>query len=114
MRRASIFPITLTLVIGVIFVFQANAQTTAFKYQGSLNDAGTPANGSFQMQFKLFDAVSGGTQIGSTLTDLPVTVANGIFGVSLDFGSNPLTGANRWLEIAIRRTAGDSYVILSP
>ena len=30
-----------------------NSQTTAFNYQGRLTDAGTPAAGAFQMQFKL-------------------------------------------------------------
>jgi hypothetical protein len=37
-----------------------------------LTDNGVPASGSFQMQFKLFDALSGGAQIGSTIADLPV------------------------------------------
>lgn len=90
------------------------AQTTAFSYQGSLTDAGNPANGAFQMQFKMFDALSGGTQIGSTLTDLPVAVTNGVFSVKLDFGANALSGANRWLEIAVRHNSGESYVTLAP
>ena len=30
------------------------AQTTAFSYQGHLNNAGAPANGNDEMQFKLF------------------------------------------------------------
>ncbi len=42
----------------------AAAQTTAFTYQGKLSDAGSPANGQYQLQFKLYDA--GGTQIGAT------------------------------------------------
>lgn len=92
----------------------ADSQTTTFTYQGNLTDGGNPANGSFQMQFKLFDALSGGTQIGSTITNLPVTVSAGAFTARLDFGAPALTGANRWLEIAVRRNAGESYVTLSP
>jgi hypothetical protein len=91
-----------------------HAQTTAFNYQGRLTDGGNPANGNFQMQFKLFDALAAGTQIGSTLTDVPVTATNGTFSTKLDFGSAALTGANRWLEIAVRRNSGESYVTLSP
>ena len=106
--------ITILGLFVVVGLTSAPAQPTAFKYQGSITDAGTPANGSFQMQFKLFDAASGGTQIGSTLSDLPVTATNGVFSVSLDFGSAALTGANRWLEIAVRRNAGESYITLSP
>lgn len=90
------------------------AQTSVFKYQGSLTDGGNPANGSFQMRFRLFDAVSGGNQIGSTLNDVPVTAATGIFSASLDFGAPALSGANRWLEISVRRNASESYVMLSP
>ena len=104
----------LSVFAGFMFAASVFGQTTAFKYQGSLTDGGSPANGNFQMQFRLFDAASGGTQIGSTLSDLPVTAANGIFTISLDFGSSALSGANRWLEIAMRRNSGESYVTLSP
>ncbi len=54
-----------------------NAQTTAFNYQGRLTEAGNPANGAFQMQFKLFDSLSGAGQVGSTISDVPVTVSQG-------------------------------------
>ena len=91
-----------------------NSQTTAFNYQGRLTDAGSPATGAFQMQFKLFDSLGGPTQIGPTISDVPVTVTAGNFSVKLDFGSSALSGANRWLEIAIRRNSGESYTTLSP
>jgi hypothetical protein len=38
------------------------------------------------MQFKLFDAASGGTRQGTTLTDVPVAVSTGIFSTQLNFG----------------------------
>lgn len=91
-----------------------NAQTTAFNYQGRLTDVGNPANGAFQMQFKLFDSLGGAGQVGSTITNVPVTVNQGTFSVKLDFGSSALSGANRWLEIAVRRNSGESYVTLAP
>src|ERR1043166_7389489 len=83
--------------------FPINAHTTAFNYQGSLTDGGNPASGSFQMQFKLFDSLSGGAQVGSTISDVPVTVTTGTFSLRLDFGSGALSGANRWIEISIRQ-----------
>lgn len=98
----------------IVAVTGLQAQTTAFSYQGSLTDAGTPASGAFQMQFKLFDAVSGGTQVGSTIADVPVTASQGVFSAQLDFGSNALSGANRWLEIAIRHNSGESYSTILP
>ncbi len=102
----------LALLLGL--AISASAQTTAFNYQGKLTDQGNPANGAYQMQFKLFDAASGGTQIGATLSDVPVTVAQGVFSTKLDFGANALSGANRFLEIAVRRNAGESYTTLTP
>lgn len=105
-------------LLAILFALQlssaAIAQSTAFSYQGSLKDGGNLANGAFQLQFKLFDSLGGGGQIGSTITDVPVTISQGTFAVTLNFGSNALSGANRWLEIAVRRNSSESYVTLSP
>ncbi len=93
----------------------AAAQTSAFTYQGRLTDAGAPANGSYDLQFALFDAVSGGTQQGITVTKLGVIVTNGVFTALLDFTSAPFTaGADRYLEITVRNPAGGSAATLAP
>ena len=63
------------------------AQTSSFTYQGRLTDGGTAANGNYDLQFGLFDSLSGGTQVGSTQTINTVAVSNGVFTVSLDFGA---------------------------
>src|SRR5215831_11137709 len=46
----------------------AFAQGTAFAYEGRLNDGAIPATGSYDLSFALFDASSGGTQQGETIT----------------------------------------------
>ena len=38
----------------------ANAQSTAFTHQGRLTDNGAAASGAYDLQFALFDALSGG------------------------------------------------------
>src|SRR5262249_5098382 len=43
------------------------AQPPAFSYQGKLTDSGSPANGNYDLQFKLFDALSAGSQQGAAL-----------------------------------------------
>ena len=104
-------------VLAVLTLFLATpllAQTSAFSYQGQLNDGGTPANGSFQMEFKLFNNATSGSQIGTTISDVPVTVTSGTFRVALDFGTASFTGVKRFLEVAVRRNSGEAYVILSP
>ena len=108
----------ITGFIFLLFIFSAAAfaQTTAFTYQGKLNDGANAANGAYLLEFKLFDAQAAGTgaQIGTSLTDIPATVVNGIFTVQLDFGANSFNGSDRFLEISVRRNAGESYVALAP
>lgn len=87
---------------------------TAFTYQGRLEDAGAPANGVYDLEFALYDASTGGSQIGSTVTKDDVSVANGLFVVALDFGGNAFAGDARWLEIGVRSGASTaSFTILS-
>jgi hypothetical protein len=90
-------------------VHAANAQGTAFTYQGRLADDGTPANGNHSLRFILYNAEFGGSQVGPTLTNEPVAVAAGLFTTTLDFGTAVLDGSPRWLEVAVR-TNGSAAV----
>jgi hypothetical protein len=87
---------------------------TAFTFQGRLSDGGVPANGTYDLEFRLYDALTDGGQVGSTVTQGDVTVTGGLFTVQLDFG-NVFNGTALYLEIAVR--AGDSeaeYTTLTP
>lgn len=108
------------VAIGLFLFFLSitNAQTTAFNYQGKLTDGGNPANANYEMQFRLYDNPNAGqgTQQGATVSFPSVTVANGIFSVSLDFGTAVFaSGADRFLEISLR-PAGSSggFTSLAP
>lgn len=93
------------------------AQTTSFNYQGRLTDAGNPANGNYDLQFKLFDTATAGTgvQQGATLVRNPVGASGGVFTVSLDFGTSVFDGSARYLEIGVRSAgSATSYVLLGP
>src|SRR5271155_433141 len=91
------------------------AQSTAFTYQGVLTDGGNSANGSYDLEFYLRDALTAGNAIGTTNTLPLVPVTNGLFTVSLDFGSNIFTGTNYWLEIGVRTNGSiTDYSILAP
>ena len=94
----------------------ANAPAgSSFTYQGQLKDASGPVTGSCDFQLSLWDALTGGTQVGSTLTQSGVAVSEGLFTVQLDFGANAFDGNARWLEIAVRCPAGSgAYNPLAP
>ncbi|HZE68783.1 MAG TPA: hypothetical protein VE135_04545 [Pyrinomonadaceae bacterium] len=113
MKGTTLQHVFLLLVLGSLAI-SIQAQTTTFTYQGKLNDTGAPANGTYLMEFKLYDSLSDGTQIGSTISNPNVTVTNGLFTVNLNFGSSPFVGADRYLQIAVKRNAGDPFSVLSP
>lgn len=93
----------------------AVAQTTAFLYQGKLNDAGSPANGAYDLKFVLFTGLAGGMQIGAPIVADPVTVTAGAFGVTLDFGADVFDGNDRFLEVSVRPSGSAAgYVALAP
>jgi hypothetical protein len=94
-------------------VTTAQAQSTEFTYQGQLQSSAAAAVGNHDFEFALFDAASGGSQLGPTLARNTVPVANGIFSVSLDFG-NQFNGADRFLEIRVRLSGGGSFTALAP
>src|SRR5215472_11383164 len=83
------------------------AQGTAFTYQGQFNDGTAPANGSYDFTFALFTSSDGAGQSGSTITDPAVSVSNGLFTVTLDFGPGVFNGNGLWLEIAARTNGAD-------
>src|SRR5260370_40881509 len=111
--KYSFVPLVLVLAIW-LSPSAALGQTSSFTYQGRLTDGGTAANGNYDLQFALFDSLSGGTQIGSTQTLNTVAVSNGVFTVSLDFGASSFSGPNRFLEIPARQTGTTGFIILDP
>lgn len=90
------------------------SQSTGFTYQGRLNDNNLPANGNYDFEFKLFTALTGGSQDGVTNQRLNVVVSNGTFNMLLDFGAGAFPGADRFLEISVRPTGAGSFTTLTP
>ena len=119
-------PIQVALILVAVLSFAglayspADAQSTAFTYQGSLDDAGAPASGLHDFRFRLFSVASGGTPIGSTLCVDNVSVVEGVFTVQLDFGAQFGTTEQRHLEIEVRKDTGltcgsaTGFVVMSP
>lgn len=98
----------------LIFTFSAaRAQTTAFNFQGRLNDGGAAANSNYDFRFKLFDSLAGGNQVSSTVDRPNLQVINGVFSTVLDFGAGAFSSSNRFLEISVRPAgSSNAHVVL--
>jgi hypothetical protein len=106
-----------SITLGIIFlvgILTASAQTSSFTYQGSLRDGTTAANAAYDMRFTLFDASSGGIQVGTVQTRSNVQVVAGIFSVEIDFGVAAFSGPDRFMEIAISPAGQSTFVTLTP
>ena len=100
-----------------MFFFAAAGFITAqsFTYQGKLTVSGAPASGAYDLRFRMFEAESGGPQLGVDATVDDVSVTNGIFTVELDFGPGAIAAGQRWIEMEVRPGAStDVYHLLSP
>ena len=99
-------------------VVTSHGQTTAFTYQGRVIVGGNPTNGSYDFQFRVFDTapINTGTSYGSPNPNNVngVAVSNGLFTVTLDFGTGVFTGPARWLQMSVRTNGGGAYTSLSP
>jgi microcystin-dependent protein len=109
-------PVAALLLVGGTARSQAALPVgTGFTYQGQLTSGGSPVNGNCDFQFGLWDAATDGAQIGAAQGLNSVSVTNGLFTVTMDFGGTAFTGEARWLEIAVRCPSGSGgYATLAP
>ncbi|MGH7970598.1 MAG: hypothetical protein ACREIC_17875, partial [Limisphaerales bacterium] len=80
----------------------AFAQTTAFSYQGQLQNNGSPASGTYDFRFRLVADPLGNNYVGSPFVTNGISVASGLFVTAIDFGLGPFGGSNYWLEVDVR------------
>ncbi len=128
MKVNTVFKFSWLILCFIFSCGMAQAQTTAFTYQGKLNDMSIAANGQYDLIFRLFDSAEGGGQIdgaaacNGVASGIPdavcddVSVTGGIFNVKLSFGEAAfISGEPRYLEIHVRPGAStDEYTRLSP
>lgn len=92
----------------------AHAQGTAFTYQGQLQNNGSLAHGTYNLQFSLYIVNIGGSAVAGPVTTNGVVVTNGLFTVTIDFGSTVWNGDTNWLQIAVETNGGGSFTTLTP
>jgi hypothetical protein len=121
-RRVIAGVLVVMLVVGAAGVVAQSARSQgdvsaqavvgrAFTYQGQLQVNNQPADGMFDFRFILYDADTGGSQVGPIVTRNDVSVSKGLFSVALDFG-NIFGNTALFLDIAVR--PGDSSGTYTP
>jgi hypothetical protein len=104
-----------TVVLPLPTAFAQGSSINSFAYQGRLNDANGPVNGLYDFNFALFNTSMGGNQIGTSVARMFIPVTNGLFTVPLEFAdAASFSGADRWIEIAVRPSGVGTSVTLSP
>jgi len=92
----------------------ARGQTTAFTYQGRLNDSGSMATGNYDISFAAYDSLTGGNLVGGIVTNYAVAVSNGLFTTPVDFGGGVFTGLDLWLEITVSTNGANAFSTIAP
>lgn len=102
----------LALCAGVLCAFGGVAAAeplgTAFTYQGELRDGDAPANGTYDLRFRLYSeasGVGGAVQVGPTLCVDNLAVVDGVFTTALDFGA-VFGSLARYIEVDVRSDTG--------
>jgi len=118
-KRVTILSGLFGLVVLLTGTGFGGAVGTAFTYQGALMDANRPADGLYDLQFRLYDHPDPniGLQVSEAVTIDSLDVIEGYFTVELDFGAEAFDGRPLWLELAVR--AGEledpnAFTILLP
>lgn len=101
------------LTTGLAFALAgASAHAASFTYHGSLNDAGAPANGLYDLRVTPYAGEHAAASLGDAVTLYGVEVREGLFSVEVDFASNAAT-QDGWIGVAVRKAGGDDFVELA-
>jgi hypothetical protein len=106
----------LSYLLLLISVASVAAQSDAITYQGKLSDGVAPANGQYDLVFRLFAADTGGSELAPAVALENVQVTEGVFKVELSFNFTPFTTvAAQWVEIAVRPgTSTGAFTTVTP
>ncbi len=89
------------------------APAASFSYHGSLQDAGKPAQGSYDLELTLYSAPVGGKLIGGPLSLFKVPVHGSNFSVEADFGPLTQVTGQAWLGVKVRNAGKGGFAELS-
>lgn len=107
--RRSLFATFPVILFAVVCTF---AQTSEFTYQGKLSDTGAPS-ATYDFRFNLCNTLDCESVLDSN-SRLGVLVTGGVFAVKLNFAPGEFSGADRFLEVKVKRPSDPVYTTLLP
>lgn len=115
-RASCRHPLTALLVlVHCMLTAQAAPIPTAFTYQGELVHSNLPVTAQYDFQFSLFTDPVDGFEVAGPLHLDDISVTDGLFSITLDFGEMAVGREALWLDISLRETgSADPFVVLEP
>gem|GEM_PF-1176884 len=99
----------------VTWFIRANGSNSGFTYQGSLNVEGAAYTGNADLIATIYDAESGGAAMSPAFAIAGVAVDKGLFSVRIPADASSFDpGADRWLELGVKRAGESGYTTLVP
>jgi len=84
----------------MVAVAGSGSQLPDFVFQGRLEQAGVLANGNFDLEFRLWDDLVDGSQVGDSIIETGFPVVNGVFSINLAF-PGAFSGNQLYLETVV-------------
>lgn len=100
-------------IVAALGMGAALAHADSFTYHGTLQDAGKPANGQYDLQLTLYSKQSGGTVLAGPVTLYGVTVSKGNFSTNVDFGQTTAAASDGWVSVKVSPAGGNAFVALN-
>ena len=103
----------LSAALAAVLMLSAGAtQAATFSYHGSLQDAGKPAEGSYDLELTLYSAAEGGKAIAGPLTMYRVPVHEGTFSTEVPFPALAPVPQQAWLGVRLRSAGSSEFASL--
>jgi hypothetical protein len=96
-----------------LLVSSGIAHGATFNYHGNLQDAGKPAEGSYDLELTLYSAAEGGRVVAGPLLMYRVPVQGGSFSTEADFGPVANATGPAWLSVKVRKAGNGEFAALS-
>ena len=98
MRKVSWSGFAAAFLLCVTLPLLAAAPTTAFTYQGQLKQQGEPFTGTVDLEFRLWNDATAGSEVAPSVSHDDVPAQDGVFTVEIDFGT--VFGIEQhWIEV---------------